>query len=58
MTLAKAFIAAFGLNEKSYDAQRLLNWKRPEDVGNKGSRVRKQYYLSVLIHQPGSISYH
>ncbi|KAF9517980.1 hypothetical protein BS47DRAFT_1290225 [Hydnum rufescens UP504] len=29
-TLAKAFIHAFGLNEKSVDAQSLLNWKRPD----------------------------
>jgi hypothetical protein len=34
-TLAKAFIHAFGLNEKSVDAQSLLNWRKPDqsDVG-------------------------
>lgn len=29
--LAKAFIHAFGLNEKSRDAQNLINWKKPGD---------------------------
>jgi len=31
--LAKAFISSFGLNEKSKDAQSLINWKKPGDEG-------------------------
>lgn len=31
--LAKAFISSFGLNEKSKDAQSLINWKKPGEEG-------------------------
>ncbi|KAF8325377.1 ATP dependent DNA ligase domain-containing protein, partial [Cantharellus anzutake] len=30
VTLAKAFIQAFGMSEKSKDAQSLINWKKPD----------------------------
>lgn len=46
--LAKAFLHAFGLNEKSRDAQNLINWKKPGDESVSTYQILSKRALLTL----------